>query len=74
MTYDDHRKFIHDMANHLSVVDASLSYVLRLLKRDHPQLEDEIRRLMMAQTNSGHCIQSLKAYRGALQAENTDSK
>lgn len=74
MNEGDHRKFIHDMANNLSVVDASLTYVLRLLKKSHPQLEDEIRRLTMAQMNSGKCIETLKSYRASLQSNSSEAK
>lgn len=48
MGHDETRKYIHDLANSISIVDASLNRVLTLLSRSNPQLKDEIDRLKKA--------------------------
>ncbi len=63
MKLEDQRKHLHDMANSLSIVEASVSRVLTLLGRDHPELVDEINRLKKADEYSKKTINSLKALR-----------
>lgn len=48
MSHDETRKYIHDLANSISIVDASLNRALTLLVRSNPQLKDEIERLKKA--------------------------
>lgn len=63
MKFDEQRKHIHDLANTLSIVEASVSRVLTLLTRNHPELEDEINRLKKADEYSKKSIESLRALR-----------
>jgi hypothetical protein len=63
------RKYIHDMANTISIVDASLSRVLTLLTRNNPQLEDEINRLKKADENLKKTITALRELREVIHAE-----
>lgn len=63
MKFDEQRKHIHDLANTLSIVEASVSRVLTLLTRNHPELEDEINRLKKADEYSKKSIDSLRALR-----------
>ena len=63
MNYDEQRKYIHDMANSLSIVEASVSRVLTLLTRNHPQLADEISKLRKADEYSKKTIHALKNFR-----------
>ncbi len=62
-SYEEERKHIHDMANSLSIVEASVSRVLTLLKRNHPEMTDEIHRLGKADEYSKKSIQALKDLR-----------
>lgn len=48
MGHDETRKYIHDLANSISIVDASLNRAMTLLVRSNPQLKDEIERLKKA--------------------------
>lgn len=63
MNFDEQRKHIHDMANSLSIVDASISRVLTLLKRNHPELTDELTRLGKADEYSKKAIETLRSLR-----------
>ena len=67
MNYDEQRKFIHEMANSVTIVDASVSRVLSLLSKNHPELEEEINRLKKADEYSKKCITALKDFRGKIQ-------
>jgi hypothetical protein len=48
MNHDETRKYIHDLANSFSIIDASLVRALTLLSRNNPQLADEIQRIRKA--------------------------
>lgn len=61
--YDEHRKYIHDLANNFSIMDASLSRALTLLTRNNPQLNDEIQRLRKADEYMKKSIHTLKSFR-----------
>jgi hypothetical protein len=61
--FDEQRKYIHDLANNFSIMDASLSRALTLLTRNHPQLNDEIQRLRKADEYMKKSIHTLKAFR-----------
>jgi hypothetical protein len=63
MISDEHRKLIHDLANSLSVLDASLSRSLTLLLKNHPELVEEITRLKKADEFSKKSISILKQFR-----------
>lgn len=63
MQLDQHRKYIHDMANSLSIVEASISRVLTLLSRNHPELTDEIQRLKKADEYAQKSIVTLREFR-----------
>ena len=63
MSLDEQRKFIHDMANSLSIMEASVARVLSLLNKNHPELVDEIHRLKKADEYSKKSIESLRAFR-----------
>ena len=63
MNFDEQRKFIHDMANSLSIMEASVARVLSLLTKNHPELEDEINRLKKADEYSKKSIDTLREFR-----------
>lgn len=63
MNFDEQRKYIHDLANTLSIVEASVSRVLTLLKKNHPEMEDEISRLQKADEYSKKSIDALRGLR-----------
>jgi len=63
MSLDEQRKFIHDMANSLSIMEASVARVLKLLSTNHPELVDEINRLKKADEYSKKSIESLREFR-----------
>ena len=70
---NEHSKYIHDLANNFSIIDASVSRALTLLTRSHPDLTDEITRLRKADEYIKKSIHTLKAFRehihGQLNAE-----
>lgn len=63
MNLEEHRKYIHDLANTLSIVEASVGRVLTLLSRNHPELADEITRLKKADEYSKKSVQILRDFR-----------
>jgi len=63
MKFEADRKYIHDLANTLSIVEASVSRVLTLISRDHPELTDEIHRLKKADEYSKKSITVLREFR-----------
>ncbi len=63
MSQDETRKYIHDLANTMSIIDASLSRALTLLDRNNPQLSDEIARLKKADEYVKKSIQTLRQLR-----------
>lgn len=60
---DESRKYIHDLANSFSIIDASINRALTLLNRNNPQLEDEITRLKKADEYVKKSIQTLRDFR-----------
>ena len=66
MKFDEQRKYIHEMANSLSIVEASVSRALSLLSKNHPDLEDEINRLKKADEYSKKSIEALRGLREAV--------
>jgi hypothetical protein len=63
MNHDETRKYIHDLANTFSIIDASVSRALTLLSRNNPQLADEITRLKKADEYVKKSIHTLRALR-----------
>lgn len=63
MSLDEQRKFIHDMANSLSIMEASVARVISLLTKNHPELTDEINRLKKADEYSKKSIETLREFR-----------
>lgn len=63
MNHDETRKYIHDLANTFSIIDASLNRALTQLSRNHPQLSDEITRLRKADEYVKKSIHTLRALR-----------
>lgn len=61
--HDETRKYIHDLANNFSIMDASISRALTLLTRSHPELADEITRIRKADEYMKKSIHTLKAFR-----------
>ena len=63
MNHDETRKYIHDLANSFSIIDASINRALTLLTRNHPQLSDEIQRIRKADEYVKKSIFTLKQLR-----------
>lgn len=63
MNHDETRKYIHDLANTFSIIDASVSRALTLLSRNNPQLADEIARLKKADEYVKKSIHTLRQLR-----------
>lgn len=63
MKFEEDRKYIHDLANSLSIVEASVARVLTLLNRNHPEMTDEIHRLGKADEYSKKSINTLREFR-----------
>ena len=63
MAHDETRKYIHDLANHFTIIDASIMRALQLLSRNHPELADEIARLKKADEYVKKSVHTLKAFR-----------
>ncbi|WP_408096816.1 hypothetical protein ACJVC5_17410 [Peredibacter sp. HCB2-198] len=65
MNHDETRKYIHDLANTFSIIDASVSRALTMLTRNHPELAEEITRLKKADEyikKSVHTLRSLREH------------
>lgn len=69
MKFDQQRKYIHDLANSLSIVEASVARALTLLSRNHPELTDEIHRLQKADEYAKKSITSLREFREHIHAQ-----
>lgn len=72
MSDEGQRKFIHELANSLSIVDASVSRVLTLLMRNHPELVDEINRLKKTDEYSKKSILTLNEFRQYVQSQSQE--
>lgn len=68
-SYDETRKYIHDLANTFSIIDASVSRALTLLSRNNPQLADEITRLKKADEYVKKSIHTLRQMREHVHAQ-----
>ncbi len=60
---DETRKYIHDLANSFSIIDASISRAITLLSRNNPQLNDELTRLKKADEYVKKSIHTLRQFR-----------
>lgn len=69
MNHDETRKYIHDLANSFSIIDASLSRALTLMLRNHPQLADEIQRLRKADEYVKKSVHTLRQLREHVHAQ-----
>lgn len=67
--FDEQRKYVHDLANSLSIVEASVSRALTLLSRNHPELTDEIHRLQKADEYAKKSITTLREFREHIHAQ-----
>ena len=78
MNYEQERKYIHNLANTISIIDASVSRTLTLLTRGHPELNEEIVRLRKADEYIKKTIHSLRGFRehihSQIQQENQATK
>ena len=63
MGHDETRKYIHDLANNFTIIDASIMRALQLLSRNHPELADEIARLKKADEYVKKSVHTLKSFR-----------
>lgn len=74
MGHDDTRKYIHDLANTFSIIDASVARALQLLVRNHPNLNDEITRLRKADEYVKKSIHTLRQLREHVHKQIQDSE
>ena len=63
MNFDEQRKYIHELANSLSIVEGSVARVLSLLVKNNPSLEDEINRLKKADEYTKKSITAIRSLR-----------
>ena len=74
MNHDETRKYIHDLANTFSIIDASVSRALTLLSRNNPQLNDEIARLKKADEYVKKSIHTLRQMREHVHKQINEAK
>jgi hypothetical protein len=76
MNHDETRKYIHDLANSFSIIDASISRALTLLNKNHPELTDEIQKIKKADEYVKKSVQTLRELRqhihNQIRPENSD--
>ena len=76
MGHDETRKYIHDLANSISIIDASVARALSLLTKNHPDLKYEIARIQKAVEYIKKTIHTLRAMRehvhGQINADKLD--
>ncbi|HLT22279.1 MAG TPA: hypothetical protein VKZ84_02510 [Bacteriovoracaceae bacterium] len=63
------RKYIHDLANHFAIIDASVTRALTLIQRNHPESTDEIQRLTKANEYMKKSIETLKELRSHIHSQ-----
>lgn len=68
-TTDETRKYIHDLANNFSILDASISRALTLMGRNYPEAADELARLKKADEYIKKSIHTLKSFREHIHAQ-----
>ncbi len=49
MLHDETRKFVHELANQMFVIDASVSRALKLAEKKLPESDEEVMRLKKAE-------------------------
>lgn len=69
MNHDETRKYIHDLANTFSIIDASVARALTMLTRNHPELTEEITRLKKADEYIKKSVHTLRAMREHVHAQ-----
>ena len=69
MNFDETRRYIHDLANNFSIIDASVSRALTLVQRNNPDAADEIARLKKADEYVKKSIHTLRAFREHIHAQ-----
>ncbi|MCM2348425.1 MAG: hypothetical protein NDI69_00300 [Bacteriovoracaceae bacterium] len=74
MSTDETRKYIHELANTFSIIDASVSRALTQLSRNNPQLSDEITRLRKADEYIKKSIHTLRVMREHVHAQIASGK
>lgn len=74
MNHEETRKYIHNLANDFSIIDASLARALSLLSKNNPQLVDEINRLKKADEYVKKSIQTLRELRSHVHAQIEDEQ
>lgn len=63
------RKYIHDLANHFAIMDASITRALTLVQKNHPDSQDEIQRLTKANEYMKKSIETLKELRAHIHSQ-----
>ncbi len=66
------RKYIHDLANHFAIMDASITRALTLVQRNYPEAQDEIQRLNKANEYMKKSIETLKELRAHIHSQIKD--
>ncbi len=69
MSHEESRKYIHDLANSFSIIDASVVRVITLLERTNPQLTEEITRLKKADEYIKKSVHALRQFREHIHAQ-----
>jgi hypothetical protein len=63
------RKYVHDLANSLSIVDASLSRGIKLLGEKLPPDSEELKRLLKADEALRRSIETLREIRQTISSD-----
>lgn len=66
---NEHRKYIHDLANNFSIMDASINRAITMLQRGHPELAEELTRLKKADEYMKKSIHTLRSFREHIHSE-----
>lgn len=74
MGHDETRKYIHDLANSISIIDASVARALSMLTKNHPDLKDEIARIQKADEYIKKTIFTLRAMREHVHGQINETK
>ena len=71
----EHRKFVHDVANDITIIDGSLAKVDFLLKKSGKSEEDEeLIKLTKARTRIKDIVTKLRTYREFIHAQEAATK
>lgn len=74
MSQDETRKYIHDLANSFSIIDASVARTIALLTRDHPDLVEELQRLRKADEYIKKSVLTLRQLREHVRQQMSEKK